>query len=87
MLNNREIFSTNLPHRAIAVYMYLRDRADKNGSCFPSISTIASDLKMSKSTVKRALSDLEKAHYIRHERRYRQSGGNSTNLYFVERPP
>lgn len=87
MLNNREIFSTNLPHRAIAVYMYLRDRANKNGSCFPAISTIASDLKMSKSTVKRALSDLEKAHYIRHERRYRQSGGNSTNLYFVERPP
>lgn len=87
MLNNREIFSTNLPHRAIAVYMYLRDRADKNGSCFPAISTIASDLKMSKSTVKRALSDLEKAHYIRHERRYRQSGGNSTNLYFVEQPP
>ena len=87
MLNNREIYSTNLPHRAIAVYMYLRDRADKNGSCFPAISTIASDLKMSKSTVKRALSDLEKAHYIRHERRYRQSGGNSTKLYFVERPP
>lgn len=87
MLNNREIYSTNLPHRAIAVYMYLRDRADKNGSCFPAISTIASDLKMSKSTVKRALSDLEKAHYIRHERRYRQSGGNSTNLYFVARPP
>lgn len=87
MLNNREIYSTNLPHRAIAVYMYLRDRADKNGQCFPAISTIASDLKMSKSTVKRALSDLEKAHYIRRERRYRQSGGNSTNLYFVERPP
>ena len=87
MLTNREIYATNLPHRAISVYMYLRDRADKNGQCFPAISTIASDLKMSKSTVKRALSDLEKAHYIRHERRYRQSGGNSTNLYFMERPP
>ena len=87
MLTHREIYATNLPHRAISVYMYLRDRADKNGQCFPAISTIASDLKMSKSTVKRALSDLEKAHYIRHERRYRQSGGNSTNLYFVERPP
>ena len=87
MLNNREIYSSNLPHRAIVVYMYLRDRADKNGSCFPAISTVASDLKMSKSTVKRALNDLEKAHYIRHERRYRQSGGNSSNLYFVERPP
>ena len=87
MLNNKEIYSTNLPHRAIAVYMYLRDRADEKGSCFPAISTIAADLKMSKSTVKRALSDLEKAKYLRHERRYRQSGGNSSNLYFVERPP
>ena len=87
MLNNREIYSSNLPHRAIIVYMYLRDRADKNGACFPAISTIASELKLSKSTIKRALSDLEKARYIRHERRYRQSGGNSSNLYFVERPP
>ena len=87
MLNNREIYSTNLPHRAIVVYMYLRDRADKNGSCFPAISTIASELKLSKSTVKRALNDLEKAHYIKRERRYRQSGGNSSNLYFLERPP
>ncbi|MCM1167540.1 MAG: helix-turn-helix domain-containing protein [Lachnospiraceae bacterium] len=67
--------------------MYLRDRADEKGSCFPAVSTIAADLKMSKSTVKRALGDLEKAHYIRHERRYRQSGGNSSNLYFLERPP
>ena len=87
MLNNREIYSTNLPHRAIVVYMYLRDRADKNGSCFPAISTIANELKLSKSTVKRALVDLETAHYIKHERRYRQSGGNSSNLYFLERPP
>ena len=87
MLNNREIYSTNLPHRAITVYMYLRDRADKNGACFPAISTIAQDLKMSRSTVKRALSDLEKAKYIRHERRYRQSGGNSSNLYLLSHPP
>ena len=83
MLNNREIYSANLPHRAIAVYMYLRDHAGKDGSCYPAVSTIAQDLKMSKSTVKRALGDLEKAQYIRQERRYRQSGGNSSNLYFV----
>ncbi|MCI8605018.1 MAG: helix-turn-helix domain-containing protein [Ruminiclostridium sp.] len=87
MLNNKEIYSTNLLHRAIAVYMYLRDRAGKDGSCFPAVSTIAADLKMSRSTVKRALGDLEKAKYLRHERRYRQSGGNSSNLYFLERPP
>ncbi len=87
MLNNREIYSTNLPHRAIAVYMYLRDRAGKDGSCYPAISTIAADLKMSKSTVKRALSDLENGKYIGHERRYRKTGGNSSNIYFVAHPP
>ncbi|HBH94782.1 MAG TPA: helix-turn-helix domain-containing protein [Ruminococcaceae bacterium] len=87
MLNNREIYSTDLPHRAVAVYMYLRDRADKDGTCYPAISTIAQDLKISKSTVKRALSELEKEGYIRHERRYRQTGGNSSNIYYVTRPP
>lgn len=87
MLNNREIYSTNLPHRAVAVYMYLRDRANKDGACFPAINTIAQDLKMSKSTVKRALFDLERDGYIRHERRYRKTGGNSSNIYYITRPP
>ena len=87
MLNNREIYSTNLPHRAVAVYMYLRDRANKDGSCYPAINTIAKDLKISKSTVKRALYYLEKEGYISHERRYRKTGGNSSNLYLLERPP
>ena len=87
MLNNREIYSTNLPHRAIAVYMYLRDRANKDGFCYPAINTIAQDLKISKSTVKRALSEIEKEGYIRHERRYRKTGGNSSNIYYVTRPP
>ncbi len=87
MLNNREIYSTNLPHRAVAVYMYLSDRANKDGACFPAINTIAQDLKISKSTVKRALSDLERDGYIRHERRYRKAGGNSSNIYYVTRPP
>ena len=57
--------------------MYLRDRAGKDGSCYPAISTIAQDLKMSRSTVKRALGDLEKAKYIRHERRYAQTAAQS----------
>ena len=49
MLNNKEIYSTNLPNRAVAVYIYLRDRADKNGLCFPAISTIAAvSLRMAK---------------------------------------
>ena len=34
---------TELPSRARAVYMYLRDRADSKGKCWPGIKTIASD--------------------------------------------
>jgi len=54
---------TELPSRARAVYMYLRDRSDAEGKCWPGIKTIASDMKLSRSTVKRAVSDLEKAGY------------------------
>jgi len=81
-----KIYYADLPHRAVAVYLYLQSRADKDGKCFPSITTVASELKLSKSTVKRALADLEKSGFIRRERRYRKTGGNSSNMYFI-RPP
>lgn len=52
-----EIYNSDLPHRAVVVYMYLKDRADKEGKCFPAIGTIARELNLSKSTVKRAIQD------------------------------
>lgn len=55
---------TELPSRARAVYMYLRDRADSEGKCWPGIKTIASDMRLSRSTVKRALTDLEQHGYL-----------------------
>ena len=55
------IYSDNsLPVRAKTVYMYLRDRSDKERKCWPGINTIAAELNCSRSTVKRALHDLEK---------------------------
>mgnify|MGYP006362052089 CR=1 len=83
MLTRREIYCRNLPHRAVSVYMYLCDRCNKTGTCFPSIATICEDLKLSRSTVKRALHDLEDAKCIKKKRRYRQKGGNSSNLYIL----
>lgn len=80
------LYSSELPHRARAVYMYLADRADKEGKCYPAIGTIARELKLSKSTVKRALADLEKSGYLRKEQRWRENGGKSSNLYYVEQP-
>ena len=60
-----------LPHRAIPVYMYLKDRSGSTGSCWPGVKTIARDLNLSRSTVKRALTDLEQRGYLAKLPRYR----------------
>jgi len=77
------LYSSELPHRARAVYMYLHDRADKDGKCYPAIGTIAKELKLSRSTVKRAIADLEKNGRLRKEQRWRENGGKSSNLYYL----
>ncbi len=77
----KRIYDSGLPHRAVAVYMYLYDRADRDKSCWPSIPTIARELGISRSTVKRALDDLISAGYLRKEYRYRENGSHTSNLY------
>lgn len=73
-----------LPHRAKAVYMYLRDRANAAGKCWPSVKRIAADLKLSRRTTQRALSDLERAGLIHRDERYRDNGSQTSNLYTVK---
>ena len=77
------LYSSELPHRARTVYMYLHDRADKDGKCYPAIGTIAKELKLSRSTVKRAIADLEQSGRLRKEQRWRENGGKSSNLYYL----
>ena len=77
------IYSADVPSRAVAVYMYLRNRANKDKSCFPAIGTIAGDLSLSPRTVYRALNDLEQAGFIRREARWRRKGGQSSNLFYM----
>ena len=74
---------TELPSRARAVYMYLRDRSDAEGKCWPGIKTIASDMKLSRSTVKRALADLERHGYLKKLPRYRANGSCTSNFYVL----
>jgi predicted transcriptional regulator len=75
------VYADDLPHRAVTVFMYLKNKANKDKSCFPSIGTIAADIKLSKRTVERALGDLEGAGFVRREHRFRSKGGKSSNLY------
>lgn len=77
------LYRTDLPHRAVSVYIYLFDRANKQGECWPAIPTIARELKLSQSTVRRALRDLRAEGLIETEQRYRAKGGKSSLLYKV----
>ena len=65
------IYGMELPHRAVAVYVYLADRTNKSGECWPAISTISKDIKLSEATIRRALRDLKKAGLLETEQRYR----------------
>lgn len=73
-----------LPHRTKAVYMYLKDRSDKNGQSWPGIKTIARELNVSTSTVKRAVDDLIRLGYMEKETRFRENGGQTSNLYTLK---
>lgn len=77
--NDRE-----LSHRAKAVYIYLKDHANKEGACWPGIKTIAAGVSLSRSTVKRALDDLARAGLVEKSNRWRENGSLSSNLYRIE---
>lgn len=79
------LYQMDLPHRAVAVYTYLHDRANKNGECWPSVNTIAGDIKLSPATVRRAIKDLKKAGLIETKQRYREKGGKTSLLYKIQK--
>lgn len=86
------LYQSDLPHRAVSVYLYLYDRANPSGECWPAVPTIAEELKLSESTVRRAVKDLKKAGVLTTVRRYRPNGGNSSLCYRIagkkqQKPP
>lgn len=79
-----EIYALELPHRAKAVYMYLKDRSNKEGQCYPAIGTVAKELQLSRRTVERAIDDLVRAGLITKEQRWRENGGRSSLLFTLK---
>ncbi|MFT9495901.1 helix-turn-helix domain-containing protein [Anaerosolibacter sp.] len=75
------VYKASLTKRATLVIFYLINRANKELTCFPGIKTIAFDCNMSDRTVRRALDDLVESGYVKKEARYRENGGQSSNLY------
>lgn len=78
------LYQSELPHRAVAVYLYLEDRANEKGECWPSIRRMAEELKLSESTIRRAMRDLRKAKLVTSWQRYRPNGGKSSLCYRIK---
>ena len=81
MTDLKRLYQSDLPNRAIAVYLYLRGRANKEGVCWPAVPTMARELKMSESTIRRALRDLVQEGFLKVEERQRESGADSSNKF------
>ena len=78
----QQAYTSDLKSRALSVLIYLVDRSNKDLTCFPSIPTMAEQLHISVSTVKRALNELIDAGYIQKKARFREKNrGQSSNLY------
>ena len=71
--------------RAIVVYRYLDDRANRDGICWPGLNTIAKELHCSRSTVKRAVAELKGFGLITTKQRYRPNGGKTSLEYKLPR--
>lgn len=86
MIDKRKVYrDTEFSSKAVSVYLYLCERASKETkSCYPSMKTIAKDLHLSLASVKRSIQELERSAYIKKENRFRDNGGKSSNLYFIE---
>ena len=77
-----EIYSDpELSARAKLVLVYLHDRANKDGESWYAINTMAKDLSLSRSTIKRALAELIRQGRVEKQVRFRENGGCSSNYY------
>lgn len=78
-----KLYKSDVPHRAKLVYLYLYDRMDKEYKAWPGINTIAKELSLSRSTVKRGIADLVQAGLIRKEPHCRENGSATSNRYYL----
>lgn len=83
MILPRRIYDLGLTHKSIAVFCYLANCADKKGECFPSVKTIAADLSISRTTVYRALKELESRNLLERKARHHIQGGRRSSLYIL----
>ena len=65
----------------VLVYLALAKHADGEGTCWPSMATIAKVARVCRSNVAQAIKRLETLGYIRRTARFRPDGGVTSNVY------
>lgn len=73
----------DLSAKAKQVLVYLHDRANKDGESWYAINTMAKDLSLSRSTIKRALAELVRQGRIKKQARFRENGGCTSSSYHI----
>ena len=75
------IFQSDLPSRAVTVYLCLLSHCSRDGQCYPSLRTVSFKTKLSLKTVQRAMEDLRREGFLEMEHRFRANGAKSSTLY------
>lgn len=80
-------YKSTLKSRALQVLVYLIDRSNKEGTCYPAISTMSQELHISVSTVKRALKELTVSGFVKKRVVFARKimGRHQISIYFVLR--
>lgn len=78
------VYKSDLPSRAKQIMFYLINRANAEGTCFPSNKTIATDCGISTRTVQRTMKVLLEKGFIKKDSRFRELGGQTSNLFTLQ---
>lgn len=77
------IYRESLTLKAQAVFIYLADRSNKKNICWPGLKRIATDCRVSVSTVQRAIKELLQIGLLIKKPNYRENGSQTSNIYIV----
>lgn len=81
-----ELYKIGVSSKGKLVYFYLDDHKNADNVAWPALNTMARELSMSRSSVRRAIQELEKIGLIGKEAHYRPNGSATSNRYHVISP-
>lgn len=79
----RAVYDPKLPHHVLRTLCAICVYSDQEGYCWPSQSTLARNIGVTRETINRHIRQLKSLGYIMVERRYKKDGGQTSNAMWV----